>query len=197
MDFVPVGTPEMSINGKPGKLVKIDDTTVDFVFQEPYPMFVDILSAFTMLGAGYTLGSTSFGNFGGPYAPAHYLKQFHPKHVDKAKIDQLNQALFLGMAVPSSLAHVGRRFARERRSGVAYDMVQPRPETVERAARQDRALEAGCGGIPTAVGDRHLRILRLHARDWQQDGERAGSVSWVTRARTPGAALSSTYYFKS
>ena len=38
-----VGTAEMSINGKPGKMVKIDDQTIEFQFPEPYPMFVDVL----------------------------------------------------------------------------------------------------------------------------------------------------------
>jgi peptide/nickel transport system substrate-binding protein len=87
-DFVPVGTPEFSINGKPGKLVKVDETTVDFVFDEPYPMFEAVLSAFTQMGGGHALGGSAWGGFMGPYAPAHYLKQFHPKYADQAKIDQ-------------------------------------------------------------------------------------------------------------
>ena len=38
------------------------------------------------MGGGDALGGTQYGGFMGPYAPAHYLKQFHPKYigVDKA-----------------------------------------------------------------------------------------------------------------
>ena len=78
-DIVPVGTAEMSINGKPGKMAKIDELTVEFQFPEPYPMFVDVLSAFTQMGAGLVLGGTQW-SFMGPYAPAHYVKQFLPKY---------------------------------------------------------------------------------------------------------------------
>ena len=77
-EIVPVGTPEMTINGKPGKMVKVDDLTVEFQFPEPYPMFVDVLSAFTQMGSGLALGGTQW-SFMGPYVPGHYLKQFLPK----------------------------------------------------------------------------------------------------------------------
>jgi peptide/nickel transport system substrate-binding protein len=91
-DFTPVGTAEMTINGKPGKFVKIDETTVEAQFDEPYPMFVDVLSAFTQIGGGHSLGGTQWGGFMGPYAPAHYLKQFHPKHIGTEKATELARA---------------------------------------------------------------------------------------------------------
>src|SRR5919107_244947 len=91
-DLVPVGTAEMSINGKPGRLVKVDDTTIDFVFDEPYPMFVDVLSAFTQMGGGHALGGSAWGGFMGPYAPAHYLKQFHPKYIGVDKATEMARA---------------------------------------------------------------------------------------------------------
>ncbi|MBV9596798.1 MAG: ABC transporter substrate-binding protein [Chloroflexi bacterium] len=87
-DLVPSGTPEFSVNGKPGTLEKIDDYTAAFKFEDAYPLFVDMLSGFTTIGAGFSLGSTQNGPFQGGYAPAHYLKQFHPKYTQQAQLDQ-------------------------------------------------------------------------------------------------------------
>ena len=91
-DIMPVGTAEMSINGKPGEIVKVDETTVEFRFAEPYPMFVDVLSAFTQIGGGHALGGTQWGGFMGPYVPAHYLKQFHPKFIGADKANEMAKA---------------------------------------------------------------------------------------------------------
>ncbi|MGE3268595.1 MAG: ABC transporter substrate-binding protein, partial [Chloroflexota bacterium] len=91
-DVTPTPTAEMSINGKPGEMVKVDETTVEFRFPEAYPMFVDVLSAFTQMGGGHALGGTQWGGFMGPYAPAHYLKQFHPKYVGEDKATELARA---------------------------------------------------------------------------------------------------------
>jgi peptide/nickel transport system substrate-binding protein len=88
-DITPVGTAEMSINGKPGEFVKVDEVTIEARFPEPYPMFVDVLSAFTQIGGGHLLGGTQWGGFMGPYAPAHYLKQFHPKYIGVEKATEL------------------------------------------------------------------------------------------------------------
>jgi peptide/nickel transport system substrate-binding protein len=87
-ELVPSGNPEFSVNGKPGTLAKIDDNTVAWKFPDAYPMFLDVLSGFTTVGAGFSLGSTTNGPFEGGYAPAHYLKQFHPKYTAQAQIDQ-------------------------------------------------------------------------------------------------------------
>jgi peptide/nickel transport system substrate-binding protein len=91
-DITPVGTAEMSINGKAGQFVKIDETTVEARFPEPYPMFVDVLTAFTQIGGGHALGGTQWGGFMGPYVPAHYLKQFHPKYVGVDKATEMAKA---------------------------------------------------------------------------------------------------------
>jgi peptide/nickel transport system substrate-binding protein len=85
-DIIPVGTPEMTINSKPGTMAKVDETTVEFRFPEPYPMFVDVLSAFTQMGAGLALGGTQW-HMMGPYAPAHYVKQFLPKFSSKDEVE--------------------------------------------------------------------------------------------------------------
>ena len=65
----------MAINGKQGTVEKIDDVTVAFKFESPYYGFVEEVAC---LGAGghFTNGSAAMGI----YAPAAYLKQFHPKY---------------------------------------------------------------------------------------------------------------------
>jgi peptide/nickel transport system substrate-binding protein len=91
-DIYPGATPEMAINGKPGAFVKIDEVTVEARFPEPYPMFVDVLAGFTLVGGGHVLGGTQWGGFMGGFAPAHYLKQFHPKYANKDELDQKARA---------------------------------------------------------------------------------------------------------
>jgi peptide/nickel transport system substrate-binding protein len=80
---------EMAINGKQGAWVKVNETTAEARFPDPYPMFVDVLAGFTSVGGGHGLGASQFGGFMGGLAPAHYLKQFHPNYTDKAKLDQM------------------------------------------------------------------------------------------------------------
>jgi peptide/nickel transport system substrate-binding protein len=57
------------IANKPGTVVKIDDTTVKFIFAEPYAMFLEMLA--TPLGQHPTLFAK------------HYCSQFHPKYNPK------------------------------------------------------------------------------------------------------------------
>jgi peptide/nickel transport system substrate-binding protein len=85
-ELVPIPTPEFSINNKPGRLEKVDDFAVAFKFEDPFYLFLDLLSGFTQIGAGQALGGRD-GQLMGPYAPAHYLKQFLPKY---SSVDQLN-----------------------------------------------------------------------------------------------------------
>lgn len=83
-DLVPTPHASFAINGKQGKIEKVDDLTVSFVFEEPYPLFLTILGGTTFMGSGH---ATNRGFHGGSYAPAHYLKQFHPKYTAQADID--------------------------------------------------------------------------------------------------------------
>jgi peptide/nickel transport system substrate-binding protein len=85
-----VGTPasEMSINGKAGVLEKVDETTVRFKFQDPYPGFLDIIGGSTFIGSSQDQGDLGRG----PFAPAHYLKQYLPKYSDQAKLDAAAKA---------------------------------------------------------------------------------------------------------
>lgn len=83
-ELFPTPSFSMTINGKPGKIEKVDETTVRYTFPEPYYMLADTLASYSNLG-----GQTSAGNGGnGGYAPAHYLKQFHPKYVSKEELDR-------------------------------------------------------------------------------------------------------------
>ena len=74
----------MAINGKQGVVEKVDTYTVKFKFPEPYYMFPDMLA-----GSTDVAGQAWRGAFGlGGYAPAHYLKQFHPKYAGQAEVDK-------------------------------------------------------------------------------------------------------------
>jgi len=85
-DLQPTPNPDFTINGKPGTLKKVDDVTVVFEFPEPNYLFVDILAGSTSMGGGQATWQM-MGRTMGAYMPAHYLKQFHPKHVAKEQLD--------------------------------------------------------------------------------------------------------------
>src|SRR5512132_713244 len=78
---------EFQINGKDGVMKKVDDFTVAFEFPEPYPFFVSQLAGSTAIGAGFATRG-AFGNYGGAYAPAHYLKQFLPKYSSEDAVNK-------------------------------------------------------------------------------------------------------------
>ena len=48
----------MAINGKPGKVEKVDETTVRFVFPEPYYFFPDMLAGSTPISQPRTTAAT-------------------------------------------------------------------------------------------------------------------------------------------
>jgi peptide/nickel transport system substrate-binding protein len=88
-DLTPGPTAEFAINGKPGTMEKVDDTTVRFKFPEPYPLFLAVLGGGnTQLGAGQ---ATRGDIMGGVYAPAAYLKKFLPKYTSQADLDKIVQ----------------------------------------------------------------------------------------------------------
>lgn len=83
--LLPTKTPVLAINGKPGVMEKVDDSTIRFKFPDPYYAFVDILAGATPLG-GHTLrGRELLGGF----APKHYLKQFLPKYSSQEAVDKM------------------------------------------------------------------------------------------------------------
>ena len=83
-DLVPTQSPVMTINFKPVELQKVDSYTVRFVSPDPYYLLPEILAAVLDLGGHARWGRLATGGF----APAHYLKQFHPKYVAREALDQ-------------------------------------------------------------------------------------------------------------
>jgi peptide/nickel transport system substrate-binding protein len=83
-DLVPTPSAAMAINGKQGEVQKVDTHTVKFKFADPYYLFPDVLAGSTPLGGHAQQGMWGMGG----YAPAHYLKQFHPKYVGQAELDK-------------------------------------------------------------------------------------------------------------
>ncbi len=85
-EIVPTPTPEMRPKGKPGKMVKVDETTVRWDFEVPYFLFEEIMAGDTAMGGGQAVRQSSKISFGA-YSPAHYLKQFLPKY---SSLDAVN-----------------------------------------------------------------------------------------------------------
>ena len=90
-DLQPTPDPFFMVNGKPGRLYKRDDYTVVFEFPEANFMFVDILAGSTTMGGGQAR-EQHLGRTMGAYMPAHYLKQFHPKHIGREEADRKAKA---------------------------------------------------------------------------------------------------------
>jgi peptide/nickel transport system substrate-binding protein len=83
-ELVPRRNIYMTINGKPGELEKVDDHTVRLVFPDPYYLIEGVLAGSTSLDGHARQGRAGMGLF----APAHYLKQFHPDYVSKEELDK-------------------------------------------------------------------------------------------------------------
>jgi len=83
-ELVPTKSPVLSINDQPGRMDKVDDNTIRFVFAEPYYVFLDMLAGVTVLG-GHSFGGR---NLMGGFAPKHYLQQFHPRYVGQEAVDR-------------------------------------------------------------------------------------------------------------
>jgi peptide/nickel transport system substrate-binding protein len=85
-DIVPTPIADMRVNDKPGKVVKVDETTVQFVFEDPYFLFYDMLAGDTLIGGGQSVRQAQGFTFGA-YSPKHYLKQFLPKYSSEAEVN--------------------------------------------------------------------------------------------------------------
>jgi peptide/nickel transport system substrate-binding protein len=86
-DLVKAPAPEFSVNGKQGRVRKVDETTVAFEFDDPHYLFPSQLAGDTQVGGGQSRLQSDERELG-LYAPAHYLKQFLPKY---SSADALNQ----------------------------------------------------------------------------------------------------------
>jgi peptide/nickel transport system substrate-binding protein len=83
-ELTPTKSRLMFINGKEGVIEKVDESTFTMRFEDPYYLLPELLAGHTDLG-----GHSSQGLYGnGLFAPAHYLKQFHPTYTDKAELDK-------------------------------------------------------------------------------------------------------------
>ncbi|MCC7368270.1 MAG: ABC transporter substrate-binding protein [Chloroflexi bacterium] len=89
-ELTPAPMVQMMIDRKPVRLEKIDASTVAFRSPSPYPALLVVLTGLNRLGGQHENGSEGLG--AGPYAPAHYLKQFHPKYTPQAQIDDAVKA---------------------------------------------------------------------------------------------------------
>ncbi len=87
-DIVPTPIPDMMVNGKPGKVVKVDETTVKFEFEDPYFLFYDLLAGDTLIGGGQSVRQSQGFTFGA-YAPKHYLKQYLPKYSSAEAVNEI------------------------------------------------------------------------------------------------------------
>jgi peptide/nickel transport system substrate-binding protein len=87
-ELVPTFPSYFTINGKRGRLEKIDDYTVAFKFPDAYYLLPDVLAGATQLGGQVFRGQYD----GGGFAPAHYLKQFHPHFIGKEAAEKLAKA---------------------------------------------------------------------------------------------------------
>src|SRR5262245_43189451 len=81
-ELIPVPLAVMTINSKPITLEKVDATTIRFVAPEPYYALPIVLASVWGIGHHARFGRDGLGGF----APAHYLKQFHPKYASKDAI---------------------------------------------------------------------------------------------------------------
>ncbi len=90
-DIVPAPIADMAAGGKPGKVVKIDETTVEFQFENPHFLFVDLLAGDTLIGGGQSVRQSQ-GTTYGAYAPKHYLKQFLPKYSSEQAVNDKAKA---------------------------------------------------------------------------------------------------------
>ncbi|GAC1495466.1 MAG: ABC transporter substrate-binding protein [Bradyrhizobium sp.] len=85
-DLIKSAAPELSTNGKPGRISKVDETTVLFEFDEPHFLFASQIAGDTQVGGGQSRLQSDERELG-LYAPAHYLKQFLPKY---SSVESLN-----------------------------------------------------------------------------------------------------------
>ena len=69
--------PEMVVDGEEGKFEVIDDLTFKYAWSKPNTAFLPALAAPSPVYI---------------YRPAHYMKQYHPKYTDPAKLDLLVKA---------------------------------------------------------------------------------------------------------
>lgn len=116
--------PELQINGKPAKIVSVDETTVRFEFEEPYYLFINLLAGDTQVGGGQSR-LQSEARVLGLYAPGHYLKQFLPKYSSAEELTQKAKAAGYGSWVELLKIKTDWRLNSDLPTIAAWKMVQP------------------------------------------------------------------------
>ena len=84
-DLTPSPAPQMITKSGPGSVEKVDDLTVAFKFRDPYYALPVVIAGVSPFGGQAHEGVNARGAF----APAHYLKQFHPKYAGQETVDKL------------------------------------------------------------------------------------------------------------
>ena len=87
-EMTPSPVPELVVGGKPVRIEKVDEVTVRYVSENPYYTLPIKLSSTSNLGGHGRWGYVGFGGF----APAHYLKQFHPKYAGQEAVEAMAKA---------------------------------------------------------------------------------------------------------
>ena len=72
-------------SGKLVKVTKVDDYTVSYAAQKPYPLLPQLMATISDLGGPAWIGEILDGG----YMPKHYFTQFHPAYVGEAKANSL------------------------------------------------------------------------------------------------------------
>ncbi|MBI5303859.1 MAG: ABC transporter substrate-binding protein [Chloroflexi bacterium] len=93
-DLAPAPPVWMIVNGKPGSVTKVDDTTVKFTFAAPYGLFLQNVAS---------ANGRSMLNF-----PKHFAQQYHAKYVEKAKLDEAVKAAGFSSWREYFIARVGQ-----------------------------------------------------------------------------------------
>ena len=83
-DLNPTPIPDMTPEGKPGRIVKVDDFTVNFEFDVPFYLFEELMAGDTLIGGGQAVRQSNERSHGA-YAPSHYLEQFLPKYAGRVE----------------------------------------------------------------------------------------------------------------
>ena len=145
-DLIPTPSAAMAINGKQGMIEKVDTHTVRFKFPEPYFMLPDVLAGSTDLAGQWG----AYKGMGG-FAPAHYLKQFHPKYVGAGRAGQEGE----GREVRQLGAHVPGQERLGTQSGSAGALAVEDGDADQHGDVDARAQPLqrlrGHGGQPAAV----------------------------------------------
>lgn len=123
-DIVTSPAPELEIKGKPGRIVKVDETTVRFEFDEPYHLFLNLIAGDTQVGGGHSR-LQSDGRMLGLYAPGHYLRQFLPKHSSVEAVTEKAKAAGYKTWVEFLRVKADWRLNTELPTIAAWRMVQP------------------------------------------------------------------------